>query len=313
MKKILITGGLGFVGSALTRELIGKGYDVRITTRSVPKNNFESVEMVQVENINEETDWFDALVGVDVVIHCAARVHVMKNESADSFDLFMRCNCFGTLNLATQAAEVGVKRFIFLSTIGVNGAFTPVGQKFTELDVPNPNNAYSLSKYEAEIGLKSISEKTALEVVIIRPPMVYGRGAPGNFKFLQKVVQSGFPLPFGNVNNSRSFVSIDNLVDFIALCVSSSKAANELFLVSDGYCFSTSSFINQMASHTGSRVKQFNISVRMLRYIFNLLGMNSYSQRLLNNLEIDVNKSYRLLDWIPPFSMEYSMKKAMKK
>ncbi len=235
IKKICITGATGFIGHAVCELLDKKGYDLIRVSRS------ERSGYLAVGSIDNKTDWCSVLSGIDCVVHLAARVHVLNEKSLDPREAFFKANVDGTLNLARQAVSAGVKRFVFISSIGVNGEST-TGQ-FTEQSEKHPKSLYALSKHEAESGLREIEKESGIEVVIIRPPLVYGANAPGNFRRLLKLVSLHLPLPFARVNNERSFVALDNLTDFISTCIDHPAAAGETFLISDDQSISTSELV----------------------------------------------------------------------
>jgi nucleoside-diphosphate-sugar epimerase len=264
-----------------------------------------------VGNNDAATKWLSLLQDVDSVIHLAARVHVIRDSSSDPLAEFRSVNTEGTLNLARQAGEVGVRRFIFLSTIGVNGNSTLQGKVFAPTDTPSPYDPYSSSKYQAEIGLHSIAQSTGMEVVIIRPPLVYGANAPGNFGKLTRLVAKGLPFPLGSINNLRSFVGIDNLVDFIITCLEHPAAANETFLVSDGEDLSTPDLIRRMARAMNHPARLLPVPVWALQAGASLLGKGDAVQRLCGNLQVDISKARELLGWNPPFSADEGLKRAV--
>lgn len=306
----LITGGGGFVGQSLCAALSMRGSMVRVALRSmhIRTGNYDSVV---VGAVNADTDWTEALRGIDTVVHLAARVHVMHDNSIDPLAGFRVVNVAGTLNLASQAAAAGVKRFVFISSVKVNGEFTELGYPFTETDTPNPQDAYGLSKYEAEQGLRHIAVESDMEVVVIRPPLVYGPGVKANFASLMRAVQRGWPLPLGAIHNQRSLVALDNLVNFIITCISHLQAANQTFLVSDGQDMSTTELIRGMAQAAGVSARLPPVPVCALRAAGTLLGKGDAVQRLCGNLQIDISKARNLLGWNPPVSVEDGLKSAM--
>ena len=258
-----------------------------------------------------DADWREAVAGIEAVVHCAARVHVMNDKAADPLAAFREVNVDGTMNLARQAATAGVKRFIFISSVKVNGEATQPGCPFTEADTPNPQDAYGQSKHEAEQGLRQISADTGMEVVIIRPPLVYGPGVKANFASLMRAVKRGWPLPLGAVHNQRSFVAIDNLVDFIVTCISHPLVANQTFLVSDGHDLSTTDLVRRMALAAGVPSRLIPVPTWAMRAGGALIGKGDAVQRLCGNLQIDISKSHTLLGWTPPVSIEEGLRRAM--
>lgn len=310
MNKILITAPNGFVGSALTRELLERGYSlcgaVRRDTVFLPCE----VEKIVTGEINDNTDWSEALVGVETVVHLAARVHVMNETATDPLAECRRVNTEGTLCLAEQASKAGVKRFIFISSIKVNGESGIV----TETDKPNPQDAYGLSKWEAEQGLRELAQHSEMEIVIIRPPLVYGPGVKGNFISLIKAIQKGIPLPFGLINNQRSMIALDNLVDFIALCVNREKsqsAAQQTYLVTDAEAVSTAELIRRVSNAYQVRSRLLPIPPQLLKGLLLLLGKKSMAERLMGSLVIKSCKAYDTLGWTPPFTMQSQLAKML--
>ena len=310
MKKILVTGASGFIGQAVCNQAVLHGFTVSGAVRKYLKLPV-SFEPVIIGEITDATDWGCAMNGVNVVIHLAARVHVMRDYEGDSLTAFRTVNVAGTLSLARQAAITGVKRFVFISSIGVNGPQTKIGQPFSEADQPLPQHEYALSKWEAEKGLLHIAKDTGMEVVIIRPPLVYGKSAPGNFGALISAVQRGLPLPLGAVHNQRSLVALDNLVDFILTCITHPKAANQTFLVSDGQDLSTPALVRGMAQAAGVPARLLPVPEWALQTGAYLLGKGDQVQRLCGNLQVDISKARILLRWVPPVSVVEALRRAM--
>ena len=288
---ILITGGTGFVGQTLVKRLCQ--LPVRLATR------------------RDSFGWEKILGGINTVVHLAARVHVIHDSSADPLTAFRMVNLSGTMNLARQAAAAGVKRFIFISSVKVNGESTQPGRAFTEADAPNPQDAYGQSKFEAEQGLRQLSADTGMAVVIIRPPLVYGPGVKANFAALMHAVQRGWPLPLGAVHNQRSLVALDNLVDFIVTCITHPQAANQTFLVSDGQDLSTTELVRGMAQAAGVPVRLVPVPVWALQTGASLLGKGDIVQRLCGDLQVDISKAHSLLGWVPPVSVEEGLRRTM--
>ena len=308
---VLVTGGQGLVGKALTARLLAQGLTVRVSTRQKSTSTDLRVECVQTTDLSATTDWLSAVQAIETVVHCAARVHVMHDTVADTLMAFRAVNVDGTLNLARQAAALGVKRFVFISSVKVNGESTPPGREFTEADAPNPQDAYGQSKHEAEQGLRQLSADTGMEVVIIRPPLVYGPGVKANFAALMRAVQRGWPLPLGAVHNQRSLVALSNLVDFIVTCITHPQAANQTFLVSDGQDLSTTELVRGLAQAAGVPACLLPVPVWALQAGATLLGKGDAVQRLCGNLQVDMSKARSLLGWVPPVSVEEGLRRAM--
>lgn len=307
---ILVTGATGFVGRALVKELLArKGYAVRAAVRRDGHGVDGLGESVSIGDLSPETDWAQALAGVDIVVHTAARVHIMDDKAINPLTEFCRINVDGTLALARQAAAAGVRRFVFISSVKVNGEETLPGHPFTADAVPAPQDAYGISKRDAELGLQQIAAETGLEVVVIRPPLVYGPGVRANFQTLLCAVGHGLPLPLGAVDNRRSLVALDNLVDFIIICINHPRAANQTFLVSDGEDISTPELIRRMASVMGKHTYLLPVPVWMLKVGATLLGKRDMAQRLCGSLQLDIEKTRRLLGWCRPLSLDQGLKK----
>lgn len=261
ISRLLVTGSNGFVGRAVCTELAQHKYDVRGVVRDATSSSGQRSTLVEVGDVGPSTNWSGALDGVNVVIHLAARVHVMQDTATDPMSAFRTVNVGGTLNLARQAATAGVARFVFVSSVKVNGEHTRSGHAFTEADAPEPQDAYGRSKHEAEQGLRQIAADTGIEVVIIRPPLVYGPSVKANFAALMRAVQHGWPLPLGAVHNQRSLVALDNLVDFIVTCITHPQAANQTFLVSDGNDLSTTELVRGLAHAAGMPARLLPVPV----------------------------------------------------
>ncbi len=306
----LVTGAGGFVGKSLCAALSMRRFSVRTALRSM-SNRAGDFESVVVGGINADTGWSAVLQGVGTAVHLAARVHVMHDTEDDPLRAFRAVNVYGTLNLARQAAAAGVKRFVFVSSIKVNGESTLLGRAFNEADTAKPQDAYGQSKHEAEHGLRQIAVETGMEVVIIRPPLVYGPGVKANFAALMRAVQRGWPLPLGAVHNQRSLVALDNLVDFIVTCITHPQAANQTFLVSDGQDLSTTELVRGMAQAAGVPARLLPVPVWALQAGASLLGKGDAVQRLCGNLQVDISKARSLLGWVPPVSVEEGLRRAM--
>ncbi|MEZ8144288.1 UDP-glucose 4-epimerase [Enterovibrio norvegicus FF-454] len=293
---ILLTGSTGFVGKHLANN-----YRIhRQVVRDGEKRGQEPY--FTVESINEDTDWNGAFDGVDVVIHLAGLAH----SGTFSCEDYQSINTQGTVRLAHAAAKNGVKRFVFVSSIGVNGTSTE-DQPFTFDETANPHNAYAQSKYNAELGLKQISENVGLEVVIVRPTLVYGPNAPGNFGMLAKLASKVPVLPFGVANNRRDFIAVQNLVDLLVTCATHPEAAGHTFLASDGEAVSTKDFTNAIAKGVGKKILQLPIPIGVMRLVGKLTGRSPMIEQLYGNLEVDPSNIKEVLGWIPPLTMEQAM------
>lgn len=306
---ILLTGGSGFVGRGVL-ELLSKHQPVRATLRqlNIAGGTFRGVDFIQ-SSLSMDQDWSSALSGVSVIVHCAARVHVMNEDAKDPLLEFRRVNVHGTLNLARQASEAGVRRFVFISSIKVNGECTDLGHPFTADQIPAPSDPYGVSKYEAEMGLKALSKETGMEVVIIRPTLVYGPGVKANFLSMMNWLRQGIPLPLGGVaKNRRSFVFLDNLVDLINVCISHPAAANQTFLVSDDEDLSTAGLLDRMALALGRPSKVITVPTALITLGAKLIGRSDISQRLCSSLQVDIKKTKDLLGWSPPVSVDEGLR-----
>lgn len=306
--KVLVTGATGFVGGAIVRRLLADGRHLPVAAvRSQRASLPDGIKVFQVGDLLTDSDWTDALAGVEVVIHAAARAHVMRDTAADPLAGFRRVNVEGMLNLASQAVVTGVRRFVFISSIGVNGNYN--SSPFTELDTPHPVEPYAISKYEAEQRLLQLVEDCGMEVVIIRPPLVYGPNAPGNFGRLMRVVRKGIPLPLGAVCNKRSLVALDNLVDLIVTCLDHPAAANQVFLAGDGEDLSTTELLRRMGQALGKPARLIPVPAGLLMAVATLLGKRAVAQRLLGSLQVDISKARTLLGWTPPVSVDEGLRR----
>ena len=308
--KILVTGANGFIGYNLCAFLKGKGCFVRGAVRNNVRNVLRVDEYIRVGDINESTDWQQALAGVDTVIHLAARVHIINDPAANPVEVFRKVNVLGTERLARMAAKTGVKRFIFISSVKVNGegALRP----YTEKDIPAPQDAYGISKREAEDLLACIAAETGLQTVILRLPLVYGPGVKANFKSLIKIVSIGLPLPFKGINNRRSFLYIGNLMDAIITCISHPLAAGETFLVSDGQDVSTPDLIKMIACALKKKAVLFSLHPGILKALCKIVGKDKELEKLTGTLLVDSSKIRNLLGWKPPFTLEEGIKETVK-
>ena len=310
--KILITGANGYIGSALTKYLAADGeHHVTAQSRTRINSLMPSDVSVVTGHIDSNTDWQKALQGIDAIVHTAARVHVQEQDSPAALAYFFAVNRDGSLNLARQAAQAGVRRLVFISSIGVNGSHTEAGKLFTESDPPQPHNNYALSKLEAERGLLQIGAETGLEVVIVRPPLVYGAQAPGNFGALCRLLKRGYPVPFGSIGNLRSLVALDNLLHFIALCVVHPSAANQVFLVSDGHDLSTCQLVAGLRQVLGQPARLVRVPVWILLAAGKLTGQSASIERVCSNLQVDITRARALLGWQPPLTVAEGLRRAV--
>ena len=308
--RLLLTGATGFIGKVLCDHLKEKAIPLTAAVRA--GTSLPGINTVAVGNIGPDTDWHQALRGCDTVVHLAARAHV-QDKSATALQVFRNVNVKGALTLAQQAANAGVKRFVFLSSIGVNGNHNI--RPFTENDPPLLSGAYAISKWEAERALEKLAQESGMELVIIRSPLVYGAHVPGNFASLIFWSCQGIPLPFGAVHNQRSFIAIDNLVDFIALCADrerSPKAAGEIFLVSDGEDVSTTQVVRKIAAAYGKKCYLIPVPEKWLWRLAKLFGKSAKANRLLRSLTVDHAKAKNLLGWHPVIGMDAQLEKMAK-
>jgi UDP-glucose 4-epimerase len=304
MKMLLVTGAGGFVGTAVVAELARRGISYRAVTRT-PREGFFCIG-----NIDPWTDWTAALDGVDAIIHLASRAHVMNETVADPTAHLRSVNVDSTLNLASQAIKAGVKRFVFISSIKVNGEATKLGRPFTAEDPPRPQNPYAQSKHDAEQGLFALARDSGadFEVTVIRPPLVYGPGVKANFATMMDWVNRGVPLPLGSVNNKRSFVFVGNLADLIILSATHPKAAGQIFLVSDDEDISTTDLFKKMAQALGRPSWMMPLPTPLLNFGAAMIGQRAITSRLTDSLQVDVTKTRELLGWEPRKSVSEGLR-----
>lgn len=305
--RVLITGCHGWVASALAPACRDSGLQVRGTSRSC-----RGVDVFDVGAVARNTDWSSALNGCDVVTHLAARVHIMDDPVADPLLAFREVNTEGTLNLARQAAAAGVRRFVFVSSVKVNGEQTLPGHPFRHDGTPCHQDPYGVSKREAEDGLMALAAQSGMQVVIVRPPLVYGPGVKANFAAMMRAVQRGLPLPFASVtHNRRSFVALDNLVDLLITCIDHPAAANQTFLVSDGEDLSTADLLRRLGQAMGRPARLFPVPPTLLQAGADLLGKGDVAQRLLGNLQVDISHTRETLGWTPPITVDEGLRRAV--
>lgn len=306
--RVLVTGASGFVGGAVVRRLLA---DATVTVRGAVRRPDAllpaAAERVHVGDLADGTDWSHALRDVHAVVHAAARVHVMHDASAEPLGEFRRVNVAGTLELARQAAQAGVRRFVFLSSIKVNGERTRIGRPYTARDEPAPADPYGVSKHEAEVGLRALARSSGMEVVIIRPVLVYGPGVRGNFLSLLRIVRTGVPLPLGAIRNRRSVVALENLVDLVVTTLRHPRAANQTFLVSDGVPLSTPALLRCVGAALGQPVRLLPVPAVLIELGARALGRRELADRLCGSLEVDIAETRTLLEWSPPLTTAEAM------
>jgi nucleoside-diphosphate-sugar epimerase len=308
---LLITGATGFVGSALSAHLAAQGRPIRrIVRRALDEHDGHAPHVIP--NIDDSVDWSKALAGVTHVIHLAARVHLLDDQALDPLTEYRKVNVQGTLNLAGQAARAGVKRFVFVSSVKVNGESTQLGRPFTADDVPAPEDPYGVSKYEAEQELLCLARDVDMEVVIVRPPLVYGPGVKANFERLTRLVSKGVPLPFGSIaSNRRSLLALDNLVDLLIRCIDHPCAAGKIFMASDGEDLSTKELLQRLSGAMGRPVYLVPIPASMLNLFATLIGKQKVASRLLDSLQVDISETRQLLDWTPVITVDEALRQVV--
>ncbi|XLX42203.1 UDP-glucose 4-epimerase family protein [Ectopseudomonas mendocina] len=309
MKTIMVTGASGFVGAALCTELIQRGHAVVAVVRRIDERRVPAVTYIEAD-LADLASFADGLPQVDCIVHLAGRAHMLNDKAADPLALFREINRDASVRLAERALQAGVKRFVFISSIGVNGNINT--RPFTPNDRINPAEPYAQSKWEAEQGLWKIQHATGMELVIIRPPLVYGSGAPGNFGSLMRWIDKGVPLPLGAINNKRSLVGIDNLVDLIIRCIDHPAAANQVFLAGDGEDLSTTELLRGVAEAMGRPARLIPVPAGLLSLGVTLLGKRVVAQRLLGSLQVDISKTRQLLGWEPPVSVKEGLRRCVR-
>ena len=308
---IAVTGASGFIGCALVKALSTRGLPARGLVRS--RNSLSCFSDTNVENfimgdIHAGIDWSPGLSDVDCVIHCAARAHIMREVTSNALEDYRAVNIAGTRHLAEQAAALGVKRLVCLSSVKVNGEKTEAGSRFARNDKPMPEDAYGVSKWEAEQALREVSARTGLEVVIVRPPLVYGPGVKGNFRRLLRLAASGAPLPFGAVRNRRSLAGLGNLIDLLIRCVDHPAAAGQTFLVSDDHDLSTPTLIRGLTRALGKSPRLLPVPPSVLRLAGRITGRAAEAERLIGSLQVDITHTREVLGWTPPVSVDEGLR-----
>ena len=299
----LVTGASGFVGSALLARFSADSVSCVAAVRRRLPLSLRNVVQFDMGGPNADVEWKSALEGVDAVVHLAARVHLMQDAASDPLSEFRSVNVHSTLQLARQAADSGVRRFVFVSSVKVNGERTQLGHPFKADDQPNPCDAYGISKMEAESGLRTIARESGMEVVIIRPPLVYGPGVKANFAAMMRWLHRGIPLPLGSVHNQRSLVALDNLVDLITVCLHHPGAANQTFMASDGEDLSTTELLRRLGDALGRPARLLPLPSVLLTAGAALVGRKDIARRLCDSLQVDIGKTRTLLMWRPPVSV----------
>jgi nucleoside-diphosphate-sugar epimerase len=309
MKKILVTGATGFVGRPLCRRMLQEGWHVQGALRAVSTRELlpAGVGAVLIGPIGPGTQWTQSLEGVETIVHLAGRTHVMREEAADPLAAYRLINKDGTEQLAREAATAGVKRLVYLSSVKVNGGGRE--RPYTESDAPAPEDGYGRSKWEAEQALIGISAETGMEVVILRPPLVYGPGVKANFLRLLQVIDLRIPMPFSRIRNLRSLISVENLIDALMLCVTHREAAGKTYLVSDGENVSTPDLIRRIAAALGRRAYLMPFPLLLLRLAGKVSGKTSAIERVLGSLTVSSEKIRHELGWSPPYTMETELRK----
>ena len=313
-RAILVTGATGFVGKQLVARLLQGDRDTRVSVavRRVGAWD-ERVSQHIVADLAPTTDWSVALEDIFALVHCAARVHVMNETASDPLSEFRRTNVAGTIRLGHQAAAAGVRRFVFISSIKVNGEANAARHPFSAEDIPAPEDPYGISKLEAERGLQDIASRAGMELVIVRPPLVYGPGVRANFATMIRWLQLGVPLPLGAIHNRRSLVALDNLVDLVRVCLTHPKAAGQTFLVSDGEDVSTTELLRRMGRALGRPARLVPVPVPCLRVVAALLGKRDMARRLCDSLQVDIRKTQNILGWSPPVTMDQTLRELARK
>ena len=305
---VLVTGANGFVGAAVVATAVKRGVHIRAAVRRPVESACADVEYAIGQSLSADADWTAALAGVEAVVHTAARVHVMKDPASDPLHEYRRANVAGTVRLARQAAAAGVQRFVYVSSIKVNGERTRLGRPFRAVDTPAPVDPYGISKHEAEIALHEVGRETGLEVVVIRPVLVYGPGVKANFAAMMRWLQWAVPLPLGAIHNKRSLVGLDNLVDLILVCVAHTAAVGQTFLVSDDEDLSTTELLTRMSLALDVSPRLVPVSESFLRFATQVVGRQDLGRRLFESLQVDIEPTKSVLAWKPPVTVDEELR-----
>jgi nucleoside-diphosphate-sugar epimerase len=308
--RVLVTGASGFVGRGLVERLVAdRRHIVRVALRQPVPELANAVEQLPIGDLDDATEWRHALAGIEVLVHAAARVHVMRERDGDPLEAFRRVNVAGTLRLAEEAAAAGVQRLVFLSSIKVNGDETPPGRPFREDDVPAPSDPYGVSKHEAEEGLLALARATKMQIVVVRAPLVYGPGVKANFANLMRLLQTGIPLPLGSIDNRRTLVALDNLVDLIATCIHHPAAGNQTFLAGDAEDLSTTDLLRRLGIALGRPARLIPVPAHWVEFSAGLVGQRAIAHRLCRSLQVDIGKAVQVLGWNPPFAVDAALRR----